>query len=54
MKRKTKKFQDSNANYLFNTFEEWIDENQNIEIEHMTSFYTGCYAHIIITYFEND
>lgn len=51
MKRETKKFENSNIDYLYNEFEEWIIVNQKIKIEHMTSFHTGNHAYIIITYF---
>ncbi len=50
-KRLSKTFSASNSDYLTTRFSDFINENQNIEIEHMCAFSTDRTNYIIITYF---
>lgn len=50
--RKIKRFSGTNSDYVYLEFQKFIEENQNIKVEHLTSFSTGHTTYIIILYFE--
>ena len=51
MDRKTKIFSDTNTDYAYQSFSNFI-ENNPIKLEHITAFAKQNVTYIIITYFE--